>query len=52
MRVPKYTGTDVLVKSMESKVPTALAYNVARSPVGCQLRCRPRQLTVVLSYEA
>ena len=29
----KYTGTYVLVKSVESKVPTALAYDVARSSV-------------------
>ena len=42
----------MLVKSVVSKVPTALAYDVARSSVGCQLRCQPRHLTVVLNYEA
>ena len=42
----------VIVKSVESKVPTAIAYDVARSSVGCQLRCRPRHLTAVLNYEA
>ena len=48
----EYTWTYVLVKSVESKVPTALAYDVARSSVGCQLRCRPRHLTAVQNYEA
>ena len=48
----EYTGTYVLVKSMESKVRTALAYDVARSSVGCQLSCRPRHFTAVLNYEA
>ena len=48
----EYIGTYVLVKSVESKVPTALAYDVARSSFGCPLRCRPRHLTRVLNYEA
>ena len=48
----EFTGTYVLVKSVESKVPTALAYDGARSSVGCPLRCRPRHLTRVLNYEA
>ena len=50
--VLEYTGTYVLVKSVECKVPTALAYDVARSSVGCQLRCQSRHLTAVLNYEA
>ena len=49
---PEYTGTDVLVKSVESKVPTVRAYDVAENTVGCQLRCRPRHLTMDLNYEA
>ena len=48
----EYNGTYVLVKSAESKVPTALEYVVARSSVGCLLRCRTRHLTRVLNYEA
>ena len=48
----EHTGTYVLIKSVEYKVPTALAYDVARSPVGFQLRCRPRHLTAVQNYEA
>ena len=48
---PEYTGTDVLVKSVVFKVPAALAYDVARSSVGCQFRCRPRHLTAVPNYE-
>ena len=47
----RFTRTDVLVKSVESVVPTALAYDVARSSIGCQLRCRPRHLTAGLNYE-
>ena len=31
---PEYTGTDVLVKSVESKVPTVRAYDVAEIPLG------------------
>ena len=31
---PQYTGTDVLVKSVESKVPTVRAYDVAEIPLG------------------
>ena len=46
----EYTGTYVLFKSVESKV--ALAYDVARSSVGCRLSCRTRHLTRVLNYEA
>ena len=47
----EYTETYVLVKSVESKVPTALAYDVARNSVECKLRCLPRHLTRVLNYE-
>ena len=47
----EYTRIYVLVKSVQSKVSTALAYDVARSSVGCRLRCRPRHLTRVLNYE-
>ena len=42
----------MLVKSVEFKVPTVLAYDVARSSVGCPFRCRPRHLTRFLNYEA
>jgi len=49
---PEYTGTDVLVKSVESKVPTVRAYDVTEYTARCQLRCRPRHLTVDLNYEA
>ena len=49
--MPEYIGTDVLVKYVESKVPTALAYDVARSFVGCQLRSQPRHFTAVLNKE-
>ena len=31
---PKYTGTDVLVKSAQSKVSTVRAYDVAEIPLG------------------
>ena len=31
---PEYTGTDVLVKSVESKVPTVRKYDVAEIPLG------------------
>ena len=31
---PEYTGTDVLVKSVESKVPTVRAYDVAEISLG------------------
>ena len=48
----EYTGTYVLIKSVESKVPTALAYGDTRSTVGSPLKCRPRHLTRVLNYEA
>ena len=48
----EYTRTYVLVKSVESKVPSALEYDVARSFVGCPLMCRPLHLTRVLNYEA
>ena len=49
---PEYTGTDVLVKCVEFKVPTVRAYDVAENTAGCQLRCRPRHLTVDLNYKA
>ena len=48
----EYTGTYVHIKSVESRVPTTLAYDVAQSSVGCPLRCRPRHLTRVLNYKA
>ena len=48
----EYTGTYLLVKSVESKVPTALAYDVARSSFGCHLRCETRHLTAVHNNEA
>ena len=48
---PEYTGTDVLVKSVESKVSTVRAMS-PKFIVGCQLRCRNRHLSVVLNNEA
>ena len=47
MGFPECTGTDVLVKSVESKVQTVRAYDVAENTAGCQLRCRPRHLTAI-----
>ena len=49
---PEYTGTDVLVKYVGSKVPTVHAYDVAENSAGFQLRCQPRHLTMDLNYEA
>ena len=51
-RVPRVHGDRRLVKSVESKVQTVRAYDVAENTAVCQLGCRPRHLTMDLNYEA